>query len=44
MADLAARNLHPDLIASLAASLRKAGLKGIALEGQVRITAVRGRA
>jgi TolB-like protein len=44
MADLAARNLHPDLIASLAASLRKAGLKGIAPEGQVRITAVGGRA
>lgn len=31
--DLAARNLHPDLIASLATSLRKAGLKGVKGDG-----------
>jgi hypothetical protein len=29
VADLAARNVHPDLSASLAASLRKAGLHGV---------------
>jgi tetratricopeptide (TPR) repeat protein len=32
-ADLVARNAHPDLIASLTASLRKAGLQGVAVGG-----------